>query len=281
MIQFYTSDELQSHLTLLIKQGKALGFVPTMGALHEGHLSLIRRARLENDVVVCSIFVNPIQFNNASDLEKYPRTLEADLALLEPAGCDVVFIPSVEDMYPEPVKESFNFGYLDKIMEGKFRPGHFEGVAVVVRRLFEKVKPTRAYFGLKDYQQIAVVKSMMNQINSPVNLVPCEIVREPDGLAMSSRNVRLSAEARDRAPVIFQLLKNGRTRVANHSPAQIVEYVVSQFQLHPDFELEYFEIVDSETLLPLEAFSPDRSAIACIAVWLNKVRLIDNMLYSD
>lgn len=279
MNQFNTRISLEAHLGELRSSGLSVGFVPTMGALHAGHISLIKKARRENDIVVCSIFVNPIQFNNPDDLKKYPRTLDADFALLEPAGCDVVFVPSVEEMYPGEITEKYNFGHLDKVMEGRFRPGHFDGVAVVVKRLFDMVKPDRAYFGLKDFQQVAIVRSMMQQIGSPVQLIPCEIVRETDGLAMSSRNVRLSPAARRLAPFIYQTLTFGKNLAAAHSPSEVNRMVLERFAEHPEFEPEYFEIVDSETLLPVEHFDGSRPAIACIAVWLDQVRLIDNLVY--
>lgn len=281
MIQFSKVSELKLFLGQLSDHGGSVGFVPTMGALHQGHISLIKRARAENEVVVCSIFVNPIQFNNPDDLKKYPRTLDADLSLLESAGCDVVFVPDEDEMYPEAVTEKFNFGHLDKVMEGKFRPGHFDGVAVVVNRLFNMVAPTRAYFGLKDFQQVAIVKAMMKQTGSPVRLIACDIVREPDGLAMSSRNQRLSADARKKASFIYQQLTYGKSLVHTKSPAQITERVFERFQEHPEFELEYFEIVDSETLLPVTDFHRGTQAVACIAVWLDQVRLIDNLVYFE
>lgn len=278
---FTTQEELGAYIADIRNQSQTIGFVPTMGALHSGHLSLIRRARQENDIVVCSIFVNPLQFNNPDDLKKYPRTLTEDLAILEPAGCDAVFYPTAEEMYPDEVNEKYSFNHLDKVMEGKFRPGHFDGVAVVVNRLFKMVLPHRAYFGLKDFQQIAIVKSMMLQTNSPVELIPCPIVREADGLAMSSRNVRLSAEGRKLAPFIFETLKWGKQQLKKASPAEVTRMVLDRFKLHPEFEPEYFEIVDSDTLMPVETFESSDPPVACIAVWLDQVRLIDNLVYDE
>lgn len=271
--------ELNLFLSEMRNRGLSIGFVPTMGALHPGHISLIARARAENDVVVCSIFVNPIQFNNPDDLKKYPRTLESDMALLEPAGCDVVFNPGEVEMYPGEILEKFDFGMLGQVMEGRFRPGHFDGVAVVVKRLFEIVVPDRAYFGLKDFQQVAIVRSMMQQTNSAVELVECPIVREPDGLAMSSRNVRLSPSARPLAPFVFETLQWGLTLASHSSPQEVTTRVLDRFKKHPEFEPEYFEIVDPVTLLPIVMFDPKKPAVACIAVWLDQVRLIDNMVY--
>ncbi|HBZ66196.1 MAG TPA: pantoate--beta-alanine ligase [Bacteroidales bacterium] len=276
---FTAKNELGAYISEIRNQGRSIGFVPTMGALHQGHVSLIKKARQENDIVVCSIFVNPLQFNNTEDLKKYPRTLTEDLTILEPAGCDAVFYPKVGEMYPDEVTEKYTFNHLDKVMEGKFRPGHFDGVAVVVNRLFNMVLPHRAYFGLKDYQQIAIVKSMMLQTGSTVELVPCPIIREVDGLAMSSRNVRLSPEARNLAPFIYQTLQWGKQQLGTASPAEVTKKVIDRFKLHPEFEPEYFEIVDSETLLPVETFDSSNPPMACIAVWLDQVRLIDNLVY--
>jgi len=276
-----TKEELGAYISDIRNQGLSIGFVPTMGALHNGHLSLIKKARQENDRVVCSIFVNPLQFNNPDDLKKYPRTLAEDLAILEPAGCDVVFSPTAEEMYPDEVSEKYTFNHLDKVMEGKFRPGHFDGVAVVVNRLFQMVMPHRAYFGLKDFQQIAIVKSMMRQTNSPVELIPCPIIREADGLAMSSRNVRLSAEGRKLAPFIFETLQWGKQQIRSASPVEVTRMVLDRFKLHPEFEPEYFEIVDTETLMPVETFELSNPPVACIAVWLDQVRLIDNLVFDE
>src|SRR5690554_4982702 len=203
-----TCEDLRKYVDAHSVAGNTIGFVPTMGALHNGHVSLLTRSVEENDVSIVSIFVNPIQFNNKEDLRMYPRTIDKDIALLEAAGCNAVFVPEVSEMYPEGdiVAEKYDFGTLETVMEGKFRPGHFNGVAVVVKRLFDIAKPTRAYFGLKDFQQLAIIKSLVNQYNIPVKIVPCEIVREDDGLAMSSRNVRLKADEREQAAVISHTL---------------------------------------------------------------------------
>jgi len=203
-----TVAETQAHVALLKQEGQQIGFVPTMGALHLGHISLIRRARQENAVVICSIFVNPIQFNNPDDLAKYPRTLESDAAMLDEAGCDAVFAPTTVEMYPEPDTTIFDFGMLDKVMEGKFRPGHFNGVAIVVRHLLEIVRPDVVYFGEKDFQQLTIVRKMVDMLSLPVRIVTCPIVRETDGLAMSSRNQRLLPQERAVAPLLYTALVN-------------------------------------------------------------------------
>ncbi len=269
-------------------EGKSIGLVPTMGALHEGHLSLIRRAKEENDVVFVSVFVNPIQFNNKEDLAKYPRTVDADCEKLESVGCDYVFLPTVEEMYPEPVKEEYHFGPLEEVMEGPQRPGHFSGVAVVVRRLFDLVKPVRAYFGEKDYQQLAIIRNLIEQIHYDIEIVPCPIVRADDGLALSSRNMRLSPAARAMAPAIYETLQQAVEMVEYEDVEEVKEWVLETLasfhevnpELCPDdlkFEPEYFEIVDAKTLQPIEDWedAAQNGAVGCIAVWLNGVRLID------
>ena len=269
-------------------EGKSIGLVPTMGALHEGHLSLIRRAKEENDVVFVSVFVNPIQFNNKEDLVKYPRTVDADCEKLESVGCDYVFLPTVEEMYPEPVKEEYHFGPLEEVMEGPQRPGHFSGVAVVVRRLFDLVKPVRAYFGEKDYQQLAIIRNLIEQIHYDIEIVPCPIVRADDGLALSSRNMRLSPAARAMAPAIYETLQQAVEMVDYEDVEEVKEWVLETLasfhevnpELCPDdlkFEPEYFEIVDAKTLQPIEDWedAAQNGAVGCIAVWLNGVRLID------
>lgn len=271
-------DELSLYIEDIIKQGKTIGLVPTMGALHSGHISLIETARKENDIIVCSVFVNPIQFNNKEDLMKYPRDIERDRKLLEENGCDVLFCPLAEEVYPEEAKESFSFGKLEEVMEGAQRPGHFNGVAIIVSRLFDWVRPHKAYFGEKDYQQLAIIKDMVSQLNSPVEIVACPIVREEDGLAISSRNVRLSEKAREIAPRIHQILKKSSSMKNDVSISQIKSFVVNEFKLVKDFELEYFEIVDDKTLQPIIK-KGDNGVVGCIAVWLDGVRLIDIVRY--
>lgn len=271
-------NELTQYIEIIKQEGKTIGLIPTMGALHQGHISLIKRAKEENDIVVSSVFVNPIQFNNKEDLEKYPRDIEKDSILLEENGCDVLFCPKAEEVYSEEVKESFSFGALEQVMEGKQRPGHFNGVAVIVSRLFNWVKPVRAYFGEKDFQQIAIIKDMVRQLNSPVEIVPCPIVREEDGLALSSRNARLSKKAREIASKIHFILQKSATMKDSLSFSQIKTFVINDFKLIKDFELEYFEIVDDTTLQPISK-KGDNGVVGCIAVWLDGVRLIDVQRY--
>lgn len=277
-----------AELTAAIEKAKAakksIGLVPTMGALHEGHLSLVERARKENDIVVVSVFVNPIQFNNKEDLAKYPRTVENDLALLEKAGADIAFTPSVEEMYPEPVTTVYHFGPIEEVMEGPRRPGHFSGVAVVVRRLFELTQPDRAYFGEKDFQQIAIIRDLLRQMNSSIQLVPCPIVRADDGLALSSRNMRLSKEAREVAPTIYATLQQAVEMSEFEDVEDVKLWVLDTLASFHEvndlpnglcFEPEYFEIVDDTTLQPIENWDDAKGSVGCIAVWLDGVRLID------
>lgn len=271
-------EELISYINSIKQENKTIGLVPTMGALHKGHVSLITRARQENDVVVCSVFVNPIQFNNKEDFNKYPRDVEKDKTLLEANGCDVVFTPDAKEVYAQEPSEQFTFGPLEQVMEGKQRPGHFNGVATIVSRLFDWTKPNRAYFGQKDFQQIAIIKDMVRQLQSPVQIVECPIVREESGLAISSRNARLSDEARAMAPKIHQILNKSAEIKDNISLSQIKNFVEDEFKKYPDFELEYFEIVDDTTLQPLRQRGAN-GVVGCIAVWIDGVRLIDVVRY--
>jgi len=275
-----THTIFETHKTIQqqISEGKTIGFVPTMGALHEGHLTLIRKAALENDFVVISIFVNPIQFNNPEDLDQYPRDLQADLQLLEGTGCKLVFAPSVEEMYPEPDLTEFDFGQLDKVMEGKFRPGHFKGVAIAVKRLFEIVTPHKAYFGEKDFQQLAILKKMVNMMQLPVAIVSCPIVREPDGLAISSRNARLTAEERAEASLIYKALSGIKENYSWFIPDGVKQLVRGEIQESPYFRVEYVDVVDAETLQPFEDWQDVEHAVVCVAVFIGKVRLIDNIV---
>ncbi len=273
---FKTISETQSYLRNL-KQKQSIGFVPTMGALHEGHLELLRRSKKENNISVCSIFVNPIQFNNPEDLKKYPRTLEADIEKLKSVNCDVLFAPEVNEMYPEKNTKQYDFGMLDKVMEGKFRPGHFNGVAVVVKLLFDIIDPHRAYFGEKDFQQVAIINAMAKQEKMALEIIPCPIVRESDGLAMSSRNVRLTAEERKVAPIIYQTLKSVKENLKPEKIVDLCNWAVSNLNQTPGMKVEYFEIVDTETLQPISNISEKPHTIACVAAFLGKVRLIDNM----
>jgi pantoate--beta-alanine ligase len=274
----HTILETRAVIQKQISEGKTIGFVPTMGALHQGHLELVRRAVLENDFVIVSIFVNPIQFNNADDLAKYPRTLESDILKLGETGCILVFAPSADEMYPEPDLTEFDFGLLDKVMEGKFRPGHFKGVAIVVKKLLEIVTPTKAYFGEKDFQQLAIIKKMVNIMQMPVIIVPCPIVREPDGLAMSSRNARLTEAERAEAPVIFRALSGIRENYSWFIPDGIRQLIRGEIQENQLFRIEYVDIVDTETLQPFEDWSDVEHAVVCVAAFIGNVRLIDNIV---
>ena len=267
-------NELTQYIEALKQEGKTIGLVPTMGALHDGHMSLIKRAKEENDIVVSSVFVNPIQFNNKEDLDKYPRDIEKDSILLEENGCDILFCPKAEEVYAEEVTESFSFGALEQVMEGKQRPGHFNGVAIIVSRLFNWARPNKAYFGKKDFQQIAIIKDMVRQLNSPVEIVTCPIIREKDGLAISSRNMRLSPHCREIAPKIHYILHKSASIKDNLSFSQLKSFVNNEFKMIKDFELEYFEIVDDTTLQPLSQKGKN-GVVCCVAVWLEGVRLID------
>ena len=257
--------------------GLKVGFVPTMGALHEGHISLINRAKKENDIVVCSVFVNPIQFNNPTDLEKYPRTPELDIEKLKNAGCDAVFMPSVEEMYPEKVEDHYDFGDLERVMEGACRPGHFNGVAIVVRKLFEIVNPDKAYFGEKDFQQLAIIKKMVCNLNMGLEIVPCPIIRENDGLAMSSRNVRLNEEERAIAPKIFATLNDAVSKKDSMSPAEMREYALAKYAEIKEFDVEYVEITDEINLQSINNWDECEHARIFVALQLGPVRLIDNV----
>ena len=272
-------QELKAYLAAERQDNKQVGFVPTMGALHAGQLSLVKRCREENDVCVVSVFVNPTQFNDKHDLETYPRTLDKDCALLETAGCDYVFAPSVEEMYPEPDMRTFDFGTVSAVMEGARRPGHFNGVAQIVSKLFYAVEPNRAYFGEKDFQQIAVIRAMVKQLQIPVEIVACPIVREADGLALSSRNVRLTPEQRQKAPLIARTLKESVTFAAGKSVQEVIDYVVNRINAEPDMRVEYFEIVDGNTMEAIGQWTDTTYPVGCITVYCGEVRLIDNIKY--
>ncbi|MDR0363762.1 MAG: pantoate--beta-alanine ligase [Bacteroidales bacterium] len=280
MLIKHTIQEVCQWSSVVKKDRLSIGFVPTMGALHQGHLSLIEASVKENDVTACSIFVNPIQFNNQEDLEKYPRTLEHDLTLLEKAGCNLVFVPSVEEMYPEQVLEHYYFGHLENVMEGAFRPGHFNGVAVIVNRLFNIVKPDRAYFGEKDFQQLAIIQELVKIERIPVEVAACPIVRESDGLAMSSRNTRLSTEERAIAPKIYRILTKAVALKDEKSVSEVEQWVADEVGKEKAFKLEYFTIVDNLTLRHAESWNNPNGLRGCVALWLGKVRLIDNISFS-
>lgn len=271
--------DLKNFLALEREKGKKVGLVPTMGALHAGHISLVKRCVAENDICVVSDFVNPTQFNDKHDLETYPRTLDADCALLEPVGCDYVFAPSVAEMYPEPDTRVFNLGPVAEVMEGPRRPGHFNGVAQVVSKLFYIVEPDNAYFGEKDFQQIVVIREMVRQLNLPVHIVDCPIQREADGLALSSRNTRLTPEQRQKAPVIARTLKESTTFVPAKSVQEVIDYVVNTINQVPEMDVEYFEIVDGNTMQPIQNWSDTTYPVGCITVYCGEVRLIDNIKY--
>ena len=260
--------------------GKTIGFVPTMGALHEGHATLVKRCAAENDLCVVSIFVNPTQFNNIEDLKHYPRTPEKDYLLLESIGTDIIFTPSVEEVYPEPDKRVFDFGMLDKVMEGHFRPGHFNGVAQVVSKLFTVVRPDKAYFGEKDFQQLAIVREMVRQLQLPVVIVGVPTVREADGLAMSSRNQRLSEEQKKNASQIQRVLRASDAMRGGYTPGQVADYVVGEINNVPGLSVEYYEIVDGNTLQPISSWEKTAYAVGCIAVFCGDVRLSDNIRYN-
>lgn len=273
--------DLKQYLAAEKQDNMRIGFVPTMGALHAGHLSLVKRCVEENDVCVVSVFVNPTQFNDKHDLETYPRTLDKDCALLESAGCKYVFAPSVEEMYPEPDTRTFDFGTVSQVMEGARRPGHFNGVAQIVSKLFYAVEPDNAYFGEKDFQQIAVIRAMVKQLNIPVKINACPILREADGLALSSRNTRLTPEQRQKAPLIARTLKESVNFALEKSVQEVIDYVVNTINSDPVMRVEYYEIVDGNTLESIQNWSDTDYAVGCITVYCGEVRLIDNIKYNS
>lgn len=274
-----TISELKSLISGYKQENKTVGLVPTMGALHAGHKSLVDRARKENDIVVVSVFVNPTQFNNKQDLATYPRTEERDCALLEAAGCDVVFMPAVEEVYPEPDNRQFDLGAVAEVMEGAHRPGHFNGVAQIVSKLFGFVEPDRAYFGEKDFQQIAVIRKMVQLEGFKLQIVACPIKREDDGLALSSRNVRLTAEQRQLVPNIYRVLKESCNFAKSHTVAETEKFVVDSLNALPQMEVEYYSIVDALTMQPVSDWADADSITGCITVYCGEVRLIDNIAY--
>ena len=276
----YTQQkELHSVMETLKNQGKTIGLAPTMGALHEGHLSLIKKAKEENDIAVVSIFVNPTQFNNPTDLEKYPRTLTADVEKISEYSEEVIiFAPSVSDIYGEEVlAQPFDFAGLDKVMEGSSRPRHFDGVGTIVKKLFEIVMPDRAYFGEKDYQQLLIIQQMVRQTGLPVTIVPCPIVRNSEGLALSSRNTLLSDAMRQRASFIYRTLLTAKERFATPTPAEVETWVVDTFAKESDFTLEYFTITDAHNLQHITTKEAGKEYRAFIVVYAEGVRLIDNI----
>ena len=258
-------------------RSQTIGFVPTMGALHEGHISLVERARKECDTVVVSVFVNPTQFNDKNDLKNYPRTPEADAAMLEAAGVDYVLFPSVEEIYPEPDTRVFDFGQVDKVMEGATRPGHFNGVAQVVSRLFAIVEPTKAYFGEKDFQQIAVIRAMVAQLGLTLEIIDCPIIRDTDGLARSSRNTLLTPEHRAAAPHIYEVLSAATSKMGQMTPQQLTEWVVTEVEKSPLLKVIYFQAVDALSLQQVSSWEESERIQGCIAVQAGEIRLIDNI----
>jgi pantoate--beta-alanine ligase len=277
---YQNPDELSRALEIEKKDGKIIGFVPTMGALHEGHLSLVRKSLEYDDITVVSIFVNPIQFNNKEDLKKYPRILDHDIQLLEKEGVHYIFTPTEKEMYPEGlenIKEHYDFGHLDKILEGKYRPGHFNGVAVVVKRLFDIVRPHHAYFGKKDYQQLLIIKELVRKFDLPIEIIPAEIVREPNGLAMSSRNLLLTEEQKELASNIYKALVYGKN--LNTSVKETKEKVIKFLHNRGINDIEYFAIANKTNLTEAEENETTHGKIALIAVNCCGVRLIDNMEY--
>jgi pantoate--beta-alanine ligase len=279
-MELYTTiNSIKEALGTWRSKGFTIGFVPTMGALHDGHLSLVDKAKENCDIIVVSIFVNPTQFNDPNDLANYPRTLESDMQLLSTKHCDCVFYPSVGEMYPVPDHRSFDFGNLETVMEGRFRPGHFNGVAQVVGKLFEIVEPDQAFFGQKDFQQLAIVKELVRQMKYRVEIVPCEIIREVDGLAMSSRNRLLLPQYRECAPLIYRTLIEAVRLARTQTVDQVKEYVTNQINSSDLLKVEYFEIVDERYLLPIESWGTKVGKVGCIAVFAGKIRLIDNIVF--
>ncbi|WP_417784839.1 pantoate--beta-alanine ligase [Tenacibaculum sp.] len=275
---FTRKSEIKEFLSTQKKDKKSIGFVPTMGALHQGHLSLIKRAKKKNDIAVVSVFVNPTQFDNKEDLDKYPKTYENDVVLLESVNCDVLFFPSVQEIYAENiVSEDFDFDGLEHQMEGKFRDGHFDGVGTIVKTLFEIVAPDIAYFGKKDFQQLQIIKKLVEKYKLPVKIEGRPIFREVDGLAMSSRNTRLSKEHREAAPFIYKVLKKAKKKFGAKGPEELTKWVEKQFKKHPLFELEYFTIADEKTLQTVTEIKENTKYRAFIAVFAGDIRLIDNI----
>jgi pantoate--beta-alanine ligase len=277
---FTSIHSLKIFLSRQRQANKTIGLIPTMGALHQGHISLIETASVQNDITVCSIFVNPTQFNNPEDLAKYPRTLEEDCEMLEKAGCSAVFAPAVSEMYPEQTMLTMDFGLLETVMEGASRPGHFNGVGIVVSKLFNIVQPDKAYFGQKDLQQVTVVKRLVSDLSFTLELVVCPTVREADGLAMSSRNRRLNEQERAHAPIIYKILLDAKEKIlAGEDIEEIKESVQSEFLVLAGFELDYFEVVHIDTLQPIHTRGMVNTTALCIATFLGPIRLIDNIVF--
>ncbi len=269
-------SDIKINIAQLKQQGKTIGFVPTMGALHQGHISLIKLSQQQCNVTVCSIFVNPTQFNNANDLKLYPRTPQNDIEMLQRAGCDILYMPEVDDVYTQTDTRVFDFGYLDTILEGATRPGHFNGVGQVVSILLQGVAPDKAFFGSKDYQQVMVVKQLVKQLQLPVEVVACPILREKDGLAMSSRNVRLNEQQRLEAAAIPEMMKLGNQLLKIYGITETKKYIASVIATIPGITLDYFEVCNAETLMPLTDYKNTIKTVSVIAVFVGNIRLIDN-----
>ena len=275
---YNTINGIQSEILKEREKGSTIGFVPTMGALHNGHLSLLEASVKDNDISVCSIFVNPIQFNNLRDLEKYPRTLDEDCRKLEKAGCAIVFTPSVEEMYPEgEVKESYDFGPLEHVMEGAHRPGHFKGVGIVVKRLFEICLPDKTYFGEKDFQQLMIIRALVKNENIPVEVIGCPIIREEDGLAMSSRNIRLSKDERKVAPEIYKGLQYVKQQFGKEPSSVVLKLVTDKLNALSGMKVEYLQLAEEDSLMPVNSWNEAEKLRVFIAAYLGNVRLIDNL----
>lgn len=278
MNTIYSREEIKSLVTKYKTDGKTVGFVPTMGALHDGHLKLVSKAVAENDIAICSIFVNPTQFNNPSDLAAYPRTLSLDLQKLESVGCQVVFAPTTEEMYQVDDKVfTYDFGEIAEVMEGIHRPGHFNGMATIVHKLLEYIPANKAYFGLKDYQQLLIVKELVKRFNLVTEIVPCQIVRERDGLAMSSRNLRLSEKQRISVPLIFSTLNTAKDLIPNLNPTDLKNWIIDKINSDPELKVEYVEVADGKTLKNLEKWADSNNPVIFAVVFAGDVRLIDNL----
>lgn len=279
MLIFTKIVELQAFVRQIKNLNQSLGFVPTMGALHNGHISLIEASQKNCQITICSIFVNPTQFNDKKDLERYPRTPEKDIQLLEKANCNALFLPDAEEIYPKPEeKVNFDFGNLDKLLEGKYRTGHFNGVAQVVKRLFELVTPDKAFFGSKDFQQVLIVKALVNKLNLNVNIISCPILREPDGLAMSSRNTLLNEKERKIAGLIPKIMQAAKEIILTNDIAEAKQFVISEVSKEPLMNLDYFEICNPETLENIPKLKSNEKVVAVIAIFVGKIRLIDNLI---
>lgn len=276
-----TIIELKQIIAQHKSEGQIIGLVPTMGALHKGHISLVDEAAKSCDFIVVSIFVNPTQFNNADDLKRYPRVLEKDLELLINTQCKLVFAPEVNEVYPEPDTRKFDFGTLESVMEGFHRPGHFNGVGQIVSKLFDITQPHKAYFGLKDFQQVAIIRSLVHQLKTPVEIVECPIVREADGLALSSRNMLLTTENRKNAPIIAHSLIESCNFVPESEITDVINYVTKSVNKTPGLEVEYFDIVNGHTLQKVNNWNDSDYIVGCIAVYAGKIRLIDNIIYKN